>query len=94
MIVVKNIPYLLENPFVNSGRAKMARLFDWIKMLGDAKLEIRTTSPPVTNNFITNHYYIVEGDRIIQLTPEQFKRKVKEQKLIVENIVKRIEKYD
>ena len=69
----------------------MPQLFDWIKMLGDAKLEIRRTSPPVTNNFITNHYYIIEGDRIIQLTSEQFKMKVRGQNLIVENRVKRIE---
>ena len=72
----------------------MAQLFDWIKMLGDVQIKTTRTSPPVTNNFIANHYYIVEGEMIIQLTPEQFKRKVKEQKLIVENIVKRIEKYD
>lgn len=64
----------------------MGHAWDFIKMLGDAKLVIKSNPNPVTNNYITNHYYIVEGDRIIQLTPEQFNRKVKEQKLIVERI--------
>ncbi len=68
----------------------MGHGWDFLSKLMDAKLEISHTADPVTNNYITNHYYIVEGDRIIQLTPDEFKRKVRNQKLIVENRIKRI----
>ena len=65
----------------------MGKLLDFLGKLSESSIEI---TDPVVNK-VVNNYYIYSDNRVIKVTPDEFKKYIEKHNLKIENKTKSLE---